>query len=202
MRIQKRTVLSTAERRQRLLLFLFGIILCGVAVHTLLLRRMPDASVCQVLFRYLLPTEQLDQARWVLAAARQGIFFLLGWFLLGFSAVGQPGAVFLLGGYGMSLGKILMQAAGNSSGSWLHLPGILVYYSPFSIWMVLAARESLRFSLYFTRYGFQDAPEEQMRYHLRMYLIRFLVLLLFLCVFSLLYRLGDSGVRWLISVGG
>ena len=107
MRIQKRTVLSTAERRQRLLLFLFGIILCGVAVHTLLLRRMPDASVCQVLFRYLLPTEQLDQARWVLAAARQGIFFLLGWFLLGFSAVGQPGAVFLLGGYGMSLGKIL-----------------------------------------------------------------------------------------------
>ena len=41
-----------------------------------------------------------------------------------------------------------------------------------------------------------------MRYHLRMYLIRFLVLLLFLCVFSLLYRLGDSGVRWLISVGG
>lgn len=95
-----------------------------------------------------------------------------------------------------------MQAAGNSSGSWLHLPGILVYYIPFSIWMVLAARESLRFSLYFTRYGFQDALEEQMRYHLRMYLIRFLVLLLFLCVFSLLYRLGDSGVRWLISVGG
>ena len=53
--------------------------------------------------------------------------------------------------------------------------------------LVLAARESLRFSGYFTAYGFRNEPEEQMYHQLRMYCARFVVLAVFLLLFGFAY---------------
>ena len=64
---------------------------------------------------------------------------------------------------------------------------LLCYFVPMSALLVLAARESLRFSGYFTAYGFRNEPEEQMYHQLRMYCARFVVLAVFLLLFGFAY---------------
>lgn len=67
-----------------------------------------------------------------------------------------------------------------------------------SVLMVMATRESLRFSCIFSVFGFRDKPMEQMLHETRMYAMRFVVLgallLLFCSVYSLaFYAFATAG---------
>lgn len=109
-----------------------------------------------------------------------------GVFLLGFSAVGQPFAWLLLLTYGVCMGGTL-QTQCSAGGAFVRSTTLLCYFVPMSALLVLAARESLRFSGYFTAYGFRNEPEEQMYHQLRMYCARFVVLAVFLLLFGFAY---------------
>ena len=162
--IRKRTTLTTTERRQRLFCLLFGCILLGTAWGMVMLRWQYDgvptgwAGFLGMFFQ----TKPTLPALWT-ESAGDILLFLLAFFLLGFSAVGQPFA-------------------------WLlRSTTLLCYFVPMSALLVLAARESLRFSGYFTAYGFRNEPEEQMYHQLRMYCARFVVLAVFLLLFGFAY---------------
>ena len=75
------------------------------------------------------------------------LLFLLAFFLLGFSAVGQPFAWLLLLTYGVCMGGTL-QTQCSAGGAFVRSTTLLCYFVPMSALLVLAARESLRFSGY------------------------------------------------------
>lgn len=89
--IRKRTTLTTTERRQRLFCLLFGCILLGTAWGMVMLRWQYDgvptgwAGFLGMFFQ----TKPTLPALWT-ESAGDILLFLLAFFLLGFSAVGQP----------------------------------------------------------------------------------------------------------------
>lgn len=116
------------------------------------------------------------------------MIFLLLFFLLGFSAIGQPRVLLLLGMYGFCMGSALL-SSGTGEGNLICLICLLPYDVPASLFMAIAARESLRFAGRFTAYGFRDDPADQMIHQSRMYCIRFIVLAAFVFLLALLYSL-------------
>ena len=185
--IRKRTTLTTTERRQRLFCLLFGCILLGTAWGMVMLRWQYDgvptgwAGFLGMFFQ----TKPTLPALWT-ESAGDILLFLLAFFLLGFSAVGQPFAWLLLLTYGVCMGGTL-QTQCSAGGAFVRSTTLRCYFVPMSALLVLAARESLRFSGYFTAYGFRNEPEEQMYHQLRMYCARFVVLAVFLLLFGFAY---------------
>lgn len=106
--IRKRTTLTTTERRQRLFCLLFGCILLGTAWGMVMLRWQYDgvptgwAGFLGMFFQ----TKPTLPALWT-ESAGDILLFLLAFFLLGFSAVGQPFAWLLLLTYGVCMGGTL-----------------------------------------------------------------------------------------------
>lgn len=153
--IRKRTTLTTTERRQRLFCLLFGCILLGTAWGMVMLRWQYDgvptgwAGFLGMFFQ----TKPTLPALWT-ESAGDILLFLLAFFLLGFSAVGQPFAWLLLLTYGVCMGGTL-QTQCSAGGAFVRSTTLLCYFVPMSALLVLAARESLRFSGYFTAYGFR-----------------------------------------------
>ena len=148
--IRKRTTLTTTERRQRLFCLLFGCILLGTAWGMVMLRWQYDgvptgwAGFLGMFFQ----TKPTLPALWT-ESAGDILLFLLAFFLLGFSAVGQPFAWLLLLTYGVCMGGTL-QTQCSAGGAFVRSTTLLCYFVPMSALLVLAARESLRFSGYFT----------------------------------------------------
>ncbi len=183
--IRKRSALTTSQRKQCLFWGLFGVILLGTALHG---------------GRILLGESAVSWTRWIgdffavewtlsslfLAGIRGAILFLLVFFLLGVSAIGQPFALLLLCSYGFCIGGNLLLTGGTA----FRVICLLPYIVPVSALMALAARESLRFSCKFSVYGFRDEPSEQMMHALRMYCVRFAVLFVLLLVTALLYSVA------------
>lgn len=192
--IRKRTTLTTSERKQRLFLLLFGVILLGAASGVLfLLLKQQGASLGWT--RIVGTFFQAEQTVLSLCseAVSGALIFLLCLFFLGFSAIGQPGAMITLLAYGFCIGGALSVqcSVGNPL---LRSLCLLPYFVPVSVLMVIATRESLRFSGLFTAYGFRDDPADQMYHRFRMYCARFTVLLVFLLVIAALYSLAFYGI--------
>ena len=165
--IRKRTTLTTTERKQRLFCLLFGSVLLGAALGIVMLRwqydGVPTSWAC---FLGMFLEKRSSLAALWLGSIGNILLFLMTFFLLGFSAVGQPFVWLLLLTYGVCMGGTLqMQSA----------------------LLAVASRESLRFSGKFTDYGFRDEPTDQMCHQLRMYCARFAVLLVLLVLHTLLY---------------
>ena len=114
------------------------------------------------------------------------LLFLMTFFLLGFSAVGQPFVWLLLLTYGVCMGGTLQMQCGSGN-VLVRSVLLLIYFVPVSALLAVASRESLRFSGKFTDYGFRDEPTDQMSHQLRMYCARFAVLLVLLVLHTLLY---------------
>ena len=114
------------------------------------------------------------------------LLFLMTFFLLGFSAVGQPFVWLLLLTYGVCMGGALQMQCGSGN-VLVRSVFLLIYFVPVSALLAVASRESLRFSGKFTDYGFRDEPTDQMCHQLRMYCARFAVLLVLLVLHTLLY---------------
>ncbi len=185
--IRKRTTLTTTERKQRLFCMLFACVLLGAAWGIVMLRWQYDGAPAEwsSFMGMFFHTKKTVPALW-LEGMQGGSLFLLGFFLMGFSAVGQPFAWLILLTYGVCMGGALQTqcAAGNVL---LCGASLLCYFVPLSALLVVAARESLRFSQKFAAYVFRNDPAEQMEHQFRMYCARFVVLLLFLLLLSALY---------------
>lgn len=188
--IRKRTTLTTSEKKQRLFLLLFGIILLGNAIGVLFLfLKQQGTSLEWTRIVGIFFQEKQTVLSLCLEAMRGAVLFLLCLFFLGFSAIGQPGAIITLLAYGFCMGGALNSqcCAGNPL---LRSIGLLPYFVAVSVLLVIAARESLRFSGLFTAYGFRDDPADQMYHQFRMYCARFTVLLIFLLLVAVLYSLA------------
>lgn len=188
--IRKRTTLTTSERKQRLFLLLFGIILCGACGGVLwnVLHRQGMPTAWSHLAGIFFETERTLPALCT-EAVSGAVMFLFCLFFLGFSAIGQPGVFLTLLGYGLCMGGALStQCVGEHS--VLYRACLLPYYVPLSVLMVLSAREALRFSGLFTAFGFRDDPADNMHHHFQLYCARFVVLLIFLPLLSVVYSLA------------
>lgn len=124
-----------------------------------------------------------------------GLLALCG--ISGFFAVGQwiPCGALLL--HGLLFGDAVLTQM-QTVGAWRLLIWLLPYGIVSSLLLLLAARESLRFSGLFFRYAFQRQWEENMPHCRRLYGIRYVVLV---GLFGLLILLC-SGVVWLITLFG
>ncbi len=191
--IRKRTALTTSEKKQRLIFVLFCVILTGVGLSMLwnLLKHQSVVPDWCRLTGYFFAADSLVTL-WMEAITGAALF-LACLFLLGFSAIGQPAALLTVLCYGFCLGGSL-QAQCSGKFAPLHCIGLLPYYVPLSVLIVIAARESLRFSGLFTRFGFQDDPADSMSHQFRLYCTRFAVLTVFLILLALLYSLGFYGL--------
>lgn len=191
--IRKRTTLTEQEKRQRLIFALFAVIAAGAGLGAgwMLLQKTPDMpGWCRLIGCFDL--EDHLAGLWTSAVAGAALF--LGClFLIGFSAVGQPGIILLLLCYGFCLGCSLRMQCGGVSGA-LHCLMLLPYDVPLSALMAAAAREALRFAGRFTAYGFRDEPTDNMEHQLRLYCTRFAVLGVFVLLLALLYSLGFLGL--------
>ena len=142
--IRKRTTLTTTERRQRLFCLLFGCILLGTAWGMVMLRWQYDgvptgwAGFLGMFFQ----TKPTLPALWT-ESAGDILLFLLAFFLLGFSAVGQPFAWLLLLTYGVCMGGTL-QTQCSAGGAFVRSTTLLCYFVPMSALLVLAAARLLR----------------------------------------------------------
>lgn len=191
--IRKRTALSTSEKKQRLIFALFCTILAGAGMGILWLILKNESGIpkwCR-LTGCLYGTDSVG-ALWTEAITGAAIF-LVCLFLLGFSAIGQPAALLTLLCYGFCLGGALRIQCDGAHAA-LRCIGLLPYYVPLSALLVMAARESLRFSSLFTAYGFRDDPTDNMYHQFRLYCTRFAVLTIFLLLLALLYSLGFYGL--------
>ena len=136
--IRKRTTLTTTERRQRLFCLLFGCILLGTAWGMVMLRWQYDgvptgwAGFLGMFFQ----TKPTLPALWT-ESAGDILLFLLAFFLLGFSAVGQPFAWLLLLTYGVCMGGTL-QTQCSAGGAFVRSTTLLCYFVPMSALLVLA----------------------------------------------------------------
>ncbi|MFR3811620.1 MAG: hypothetical protein ACLTXT_03840 [Ruminococcus callidus] len=182
--IRKRTTLTTTERKQRLFCLLFGSVLLGAALGmsccggsmTACLRA--GQAFWECFFRPSLLFRHSDGER------RDILLFLLAFFLLGFSAVGQPFAWLLLLTYGVRMGGTL-QTQCNAGGALCAVRRCCAICADVGA-AGAGGEESPRFSGYFTAYGFRNEPEEQMYHQLRM-LRQFVVLAVFLLLFGFAY---------------
>lgn len=106
---------------------------------------------------------------------------LLGSFLLGLSAVGQPGALALpvFNGLGLGLSMAYLYSTQGFQGILFTLVLILPSAIISTIALVLATNESVRFSNSIFRMLFPGKYEAPSSNHLKLYLMRFGVLLLF-----------------------
>lgn len=193
--IRKRTTLTTNEKKQRLFLFLFGLILLGVggSVIGLLLDWQKITESWTSLAGDFFQVEPTLLSLLVESLSGAALF-LLGFFLLGFSAIGQPLTLLLLCTYGFCMGSVLINT-GTNDGNLMRLICLLPYDVPVSMLMVVAARESLRFSGRFTAFGFQDDPADQMMHQSRLYCVRFVVLMILLFLLAMLYSLAFYAFR-------
>ncbi len=185
--IRKRTTLTTTERKQRLFCLLFGSVLLGAALGIVMLRwqydGVPTSWAC---FLGMFLEKRSSLAALWLGSIGNILLFLMTFFLLGFSAVGQPFAWLLLLTYGVCMGGALQMQCGSGN-VLVRSVLLLIYFVPVSALLAVASRESLRFSGKFTDYGFRDEPTDQMCHQLRMYCARFAVLLVLLVLHTLLY---------------
>ena len=89
--IRKRTTLTTTERKQRLFCLLFGSVLLGAALGIIMLRwqydGVPTSWAC---FLGMFLEKRSSLAALWLGSIGNILLFLMTFFLLGFSAVGQP----------------------------------------------------------------------------------------------------------------
>ena len=89
--IRKRTTLTTTERKQRLFCLLFGSVLLGAALGSVMLRwqydGVPTSWAC---FLGMFLEKRSSLAALWLGSIGNILLFLMTFFLLGFSAVGQP----------------------------------------------------------------------------------------------------------------
>ncbi len=191
MMIRKRTTLTTSQKRQRLFLFLFGVILLGAGARTLcvIFLEWNDTTIgwtrCIGDFFATKPTLSALFMEGVSGAG----MFMLGLFMLGFSAIGQPAVMVLLAVYGFCVGSVLSNT-GTDGDHLLQLICLLPYHVPASLLLVVAARESMRFSGRLSTFVFQDDPAEQMLHQLRLYCIRFAVLAILILLLAMVYGLA------------
>ena len=107
--IRKRTTLTTTERKQRLFCLLFGSVLLGAALGIVMLRwqydGVPTSWAC---FLGMFLEKRSSLAALWLGSIGNILLFLMTFFLLGFSAVGQPFVWLLLLTYGvcMDMGRL------------------------------------------------------------------------------------------------
>lgn len=185
--IRKRTTRTTAERKQRLFCILYACVLLGAAWSTVMLKWQYDGAPVEWthFLGMFFHAKKALPVLWI-EGIRGGGLFLLGFFLLGFSAVGQPFAWLLLLTYGVCMGGAL-QVQCSAANALLQGLLLLCYFVPLSALLVLAAREALRFSQKLAAYAFRNDPAEQMEHQFRMYCARFVVLLLLLVLLAVLY---------------
>ncbi len=199
--IRKRTTLTASERKQRAILALFGVVLLGAALGIgMLLWQYPGIPTkwAGMLGMFFQTADGLFPL--FVEASGSALLFLLLLYLVGFSAVGQPFAMFLLGCYGICMGGAF-QIQCSSGHVLLRSIALLFYFVPLSVLMVVGTRESIRFSRLFSVYSFRDEWADNMTHRFRMYCVRFLVLVGFLLLLALLYSVGFyaghlSLVRW------
>ena len=158
--IRKRTTLTTTERKQRLFCLLFGSVLLGAALGIVMLRwqydGVPTSWAC---FLGMFLEKRSSLAALWLGSIGNILLFLMTFFLLGFSAVGQPFVWLLLLTYGVCMGGTLQMQCGFGN-VLVRSVLLLIYFVPVSALLAVASRESLRFSGKFTDYGFRDEPTE------------------------------------------
>ncbi len=191
--IRKRTTLTTSEKKQRLIFALFGVILVGAGLSVLWTFLQSKTSVpewCSLAGCFF--SADSIAALWMESVTGAALF-LACLFLLGFSAIGQPAIILTLLCYGFCLGGSL-QVQCSGAYAALRCVGLLPYYVPLSVLIVVAAREALRFAGMFTSYGFRDNPTDNMYHQFRMYCTRYAVLAVFLMLLGLLYSLGFYGL--------
>lgn len=193
--IRKRTTLTTSEKKQRLFILLFGIVLLGAGSGVvMLLWQYPGTPMKWAYFMGMFFQTKTVLPSLCAEAVSGAVLFLICLFLLGFSAIGQPGALLSLLSYGVCMGGAL-QIQCCSGNAVLRSICLLPYFVPVSVLMVIAARESMRFSNLFTAYGFRDDPVDHMYHQFHMYCARFVVLLVFLLLTAVLYSLAFYAVR-------
>ena len=114
--IRKRTTLTTTERKQRLFCLLFGSVLLGAALGSVMLRwqydGVPTSWAC---FLGMFLEKRSSLAALWLGSIGNILLFLMTFFLLGFSAVGQPFVWLLLLTYGVCMGGALQMQCGSGN---------------------------------------------------------------------------------------
>ena len=132
--IRKRTTLTTTERKQRLFCLLFGSVLLGAALGIVMLRwqydGVPTSWAC---FLGMFLEKRSSLAALWLGSIGNILLFLMTFFLLGFSAVGQPFVWLLLLTYGVCMGGALQMQCGSGN-VLVRSVLLLIYFVPVSRW--------------------------------------------------------------------
>ena len=130
--IRKRTTLTTTERKQRLFCLLFGSVLLGAALGIVMLRwqydGVPTSWAC---FLGMFLEKRSSLAVLWLGSIGNILLFLMTFFLLGFSAVGQPFVWLLLLTYGVCMGGTLQMQCGSGN-VLVRSVLLLIYFVPVS----------------------------------------------------------------------
>lgn len=128
--IRKRTTLTTTERKQRLFCLLFGSVLLGAALGSVMLRwqydGVPTSWAC---FLGMFLEKRSSMAALWLGSIGNILLFLMTFFLLGFSAVGQPFVWLLLLTYGVCMGGALQMQCGSGN-VLVRSVLLLIYFVP------------------------------------------------------------------------
>lgn len=185
-----RTYLSTVQKNRLWVAVLFGFILMGSSI-----------GVCNFSFKlfftekfeflfHLFPSLYNQESAILIfksALLETGVLMALS-FLFGFSAIGQPFSCFLLLLHGFLFGVSVTQYTGdNMIRTVLNLTSAIPYAIISSIILVIAVKESVRFSNSFFKYSFKYDLSDDICHKCRMYHVRYGILLFFLIASALLY---------------
>ncbi len=199
MRSSLRPATPESEQRTRLFRLLTILLIVGIGIGSAISYALGEAP-CHSIF--------LDHGFAEHAGTRTLLSVLRGSFrptailllldlLLGFSAIGQPFAVLILLDRGMALG--IATAATYFTYGMRGLPVVLLLQFPHaaatSVLLLLAARESMRFSRQLTEFLLRDGDLPGLRGQLKLYFIKYLVLLLLL----LICAAGDCALTYCLS---
>lgn len=185
-----RAYLSTVQKNRLWVAILFGFILMGSSI-----------GVCSFSFKlfctekfeflfYLFPSLYNHKSSFLIfksALLETGVLMTLS-FLFGFSAIGQPFSCFLLLLHGFLFGISVINYTGdNMIQTFLNLISAIPYAIISSIILVIAVKESVRFSNSFFKYSFKYDLSDDICHKCRMYHVRYGILLFFLIASSLVY---------------
>jgi hypothetical protein len=161
---------------------------CAIGVWGVIQQWMPDR------WQAYLQTVDSQQLFHLFLCETVGLLLCSG--VVGFFAIGQPIPCVALLLHGGLFGQVLMLQMMAEKRSWSLLCWLLPYGIGSSLLLLLAARESIRFSCLFFGYAFQRQWEENMPHCRRLYLLRYLVIL---GLFAMLL-LVCSGLQFVIQV--
>ena len=187
-------------KRTRVIFLLFGAIVIGVILGTLIYCMKDDKSIflSDRLNHGFIKLSERQSILSVFYRAISGTSLLvILLFLSGFCSISQPAEIFILFYRGTALGISISYIYGvyGAKGILVSAAMILPHALITSVVLVLAAREALRFSNLYMFYLTRQTPDESLRPQLKLYLIRFVVLMAFVLVSSLI----DCVITYLLT---